>query len=219
MQRFQTASVASRLRRRQLTPRPAAPPPKAGSDKLFGKYDELMRLVLGFLLTGVLGAYLSQLVMDGDATLGDDGLFISWGTVFELLKSSEHSGAVDYLGLPAVGSLKPILTHDSSLSHPDFEVRIDGWVDAQGTVRVDRRVGAVAQLDGQEVLLGEYAWRLADELSRFSARSRDFRTQHENELGWGRLRALANEAGAFYASPYLETTIVLTPQSLRLPLS
>lgn len=167
----------------------------------------------------LLGAYLSQLVMDGDATLGDDGLFISWGTVFELLKSSEHSGAVDYLGLPAVGSLKPILTHDSSLSHPDFEVRIDGWVDAQGTVRVDRRVGAVAQLDGQEVLLGEYAWRLADELSRFSARSRDFRTQHENELGWGRLRALANEAGAFYASPYLETTIVLTPQSLRLPLS
>ena len=48
------------------------------------------------------------------------------------MKSSEHSGAVDYLGLPAVGSLKPILTHDSSLSHPDFEVRIDGWVDAQG---------------------------------------------------------------------------------------
>ncbi|MBX3644721.1 MAG: hypothetical protein KF720_16820 [Rubrivivax sp.] len=60
MQRFQTSSVASRLRRRQLTPRPAAPPPKAGSDKLFGKYDELMRLVLGFLLTGVLGAYLSH---------------------------------------------------------------------------------------------------------------------------------------------------------------
>ncbi|KIN89384.1 SNF2-related protein [Thauera sp. SWB20] len=167
----------------------------------------------------LLGAYLSQLVMDGDATLGDDGLFISWGTVFELLKSSEHSGAVDYLGLPAIGSLKPILTHDSSLSNPDFEVRIDGWVDAQGTVRVDRRVGAVAQANGQEVLLGEYAWRLADELSRFSARSRDFRTQHENELGWGRLRALAHEAGAFYASPYLETTIVLTPQSLRLPLS
>lgn len=167
----------------------------------------------------LLGAYLSQLVMDGDATLGDHGLFISWGTVFQLLKSSEHSGAVDYLGLPAVGSLKPILTHDSSLSHPDFAVRINGWVDAQGAVRVDTRVGAVAQVDGQEVLLGEYAWRLADELSRFSARSSDSRTQHENELGWGRLRALANEAGAFYASPYLETTIVLTPQSLRLPLS
>lgn len=167
----------------------------------------------------LLGAYLSQLVMDGDATLGDEGLFISWGTVYELLKSSEHSGAVDYLGLPAVGVLKPILNHDSSLSHPDFEVRIDGWADAQGSVCVVERVGAVAKVDGQALLLGEYAWRLADELSRFSVRSPEFRTQHENELGWGRLRALANEAGAFYASPYLETTIVVTPQSLRLPLS
>tara|TARA_R110001583_G_scaffold195553_2_gene376063 strand:- start:7078 stop:10944 length:3867 start_codon:yes stop_codon:yes gene_type:complete len=167
----------------------------------------------------LLGAYLSQLLVDGVATLGDEGLFISWGAVFELLKSTEHSGAVDYLGLPFAVLLKPILSHDSSLAYPDFEVRIDAWVDAQGSVRLDERVGAVARVNGQEVLLGEYAWRLADELARFSARPPESRTQHENELGWGRLRALANEAGAYYASPYLETTIVLTPQSLRLPLS
>lgn len=166
----------------------------------------------------LLGAYLSQLVMEGLARFRDEGLFISWETVFGLLKNPEHSGAVDYLGLPPAGTLKPILNHDSSLFDADFEVRIDGWVDAHGAVRIDRRIGAVAQFNGQEVLLGEYAWRLADEIERFAVRSLEFRTQHENELAWGRLRTLANEAGAFYASPYLEMTIVLTPQSLRLPL-
>ena len=33
---------------------------KADGGKLFGKYDELVRLVLGFVLTGVVGAYLSH---------------------------------------------------------------------------------------------------------------------------------------------------------------
>ena len=60
MQPLQTSSEAAQVRRRRQTRRQAAPVPKAGSDKLFGKYDELMRLVLGFLLTGVLGAYLSH---------------------------------------------------------------------------------------------------------------------------------------------------------------
>jgi hypothetical protein len=195
---------------------------------LFGFAERPAQLDVEGLLThfdgaspeeSLLGAYLSQLLMDGVATLDDEGLFIGWGAVFELLKSSEHKGAVDYLGLPAVGSLKPILNHDSSMADPDFEVRIDGWAGVQGAVRVDKRVGAVVQVNGQEALLGEYAWLLADELERFAVRPLESRTQHENELGWGRLRALANQAGTFYASPYLETTIVLTPQCLRLPLS
>ena len=33
---------------------------KPDGDKLFGKYDELVRLILGFVLTGVIGAYLSH---------------------------------------------------------------------------------------------------------------------------------------------------------------
>lgn len=35
-------------------------PKTAGSDKLFGRCDELVRLLLGFLLTGIVGTYLSH---------------------------------------------------------------------------------------------------------------------------------------------------------------
>ena len=45
------------------------------------------------------------------------------------------------------------------------------------------------------------------------------RTQHQNELAWGRIRAFADQAKALYATPYLETTYVLTPQTLRLPMT
>lgn len=48
------------MRSRPFSRRHTAVRARTGSDKLFGRYDELMRLVLGFLLTGVLGAYLSH---------------------------------------------------------------------------------------------------------------------------------------------------------------
>lgn len=48
------------MRHRPSIRRHVSAPTKTDSGKLFGKYDELARLVLGFLLTGVLGAYLSH---------------------------------------------------------------------------------------------------------------------------------------------------------------
>lgn len=44
-----------------------------GSDKLFGKYDELTRLVLGFVLTGILGTYLSHRYTTQQADLAAAG--------------------------------------------------------------------------------------------------------------------------------------------------
>ena len=68
-------------------------------------------------------------------------------------------------------------------------------------------------------MLPPSAWATAAEIARFRSREASKRTQHENELAWGRIRRLADYAGALYATPYLETTYVLSSQSLRLPLS
>ncbi|MDZ7653252.1 MAG: hypothetical protein U5L03_12265 [Burkholderiaceae bacterium] len=55
-------------------------------------------------------------------------------------------------------------------------------------------------------------------VSRFASRGAERRTQHENELAWGEIRSIADAARAFYRTPYLQTTYVLTPKTLRLPL-
>jgi SNF2 family DNA or RNA helicase len=43
------------------------------------------------------------------------------------------------------------------------------------------------------------------------------RSQQENEVAWGLTRSLALKAGALFGSRYLASTIVLTPQTLRIP--
>ncbi|MGE5451875.1 MAG: SNF2-related protein [Acidobacteriota bacterium] len=53
-------------------------------------------------------------------------------------------------------------------------------------------------------------------VNEFAERGASDRVQHLHELAWGRIRAKADRAGALYANPYLETTLVLTPESLRL---
>jgi hypothetical protein len=78
--------------------------------------------------------------------------------------------------------------------------------------------GAVALVDGESCLLSEAAWTISDAVRLFGLRGPEMRSQHENELAWGRIRAMAEAVGAFYANPYLESTYVLTPQTLRLPL-
>ena len=47
------------------------------NEKLFGKYDELIRLLLGFLLTGLIGSYLSQRYTTQQADLSAAGKIFS----------------------------------------------------------------------------------------------------------------------------------------------
>lgn len=49
----------------------------SGSEKLFGKYDDLVRLVLGFLLTGIVGTYLSHRYTTQQADLSAAGKVFS----------------------------------------------------------------------------------------------------------------------------------------------
>lgn len=167
----------------------------------------------------VLGAYVAQLVGENRCALDTKGATIPWSDVYDLQGSAEHVGALQLLNLPPQGPLRPVLDGAGTLSGNDFEVEVAGWTDGAQQVRPERVDGAVATVGGKPQLLTSAAWATVAEVSSFASRPASERTQHAQELAWGRIRRVADRAGALYASPYLEATFVLTPDTLRLPLS
>lgn len=166
----------------------------------------------------LLAAYLAQLAIEKISEIGDRSVFISWDGLYKLLRDPSHTEVVGFLRLPPMCDLRPVLANVGTLSEPGFEVTLTSWTDGKREVRVERRLGAVVTFDGADGLLSEAAWATTSEIALFSSRTAADRTQHANELAWGRIRHVADQAGALYASPYLETTYVVTPQSLRLPM-
>lgn len=167
----------------------------------------------------VLGAYLAQLATESCCRLDAKGVTIPWVNIYELQGSAEHVGALKLLGLPPQGPLKPVLDCTGTLSGGDFEIEVAGWTDGSQQVHLDSLVGAVATVHGQPQMLSDDAWATVAEVAAFQAREQGLRNQHAQELAWGRIRRVADRAGSLYANPYLETTVVLTPESLRLPLT
>lgn len=167
----------------------------------------------------VLGAYLAQLASEGRCKLTTASATIPWTDIFSLQTSAEHVGALTLLGLPPQGPLRPLIDGSGTLSSDDFDLEISGWSDGVRPVQVERLEGAVATVGGQAQMLSPWAWSTVAEIDALRSRPTSERTQHAQELAWGRIRRVADQAGALYANPYLETTLVLTPDSLRLPLS
>lgn len=167
----------------------------------------------------VLGAYLAQLAGDGRCALDPGGALIRWSDVYRLQSEAEHVGALQLLGLPPQGPLRPVLDCTGTLSGEDFEIEVAGWTDGAQQVRLDGLDGAIATIGGQHQMLSAAAWATAAEVESFRARDAAKRSQHEQEMAWGYIRHLADKAGALYANTYLETTLVLTPDTLRLPLA
>lgn len=167
----------------------------------------------------VLGAYLAQLASEDRCRLDRKGALILWNDLYELQASAEHVGALALLSLPPQGPLRPVLDCSGTLSSQDFELEVAGWTDGAQRVHPERLDGAVATVGGKPQMLSAAAYATVDEVSEFRNRSDGEKTQHAHELAWGRIRRIADRAGALYASPYLETTLVLTPDALRLPRS
>jgi HJR/Mrr/RecB family endonuclease len=167
----------------------------------------------------VLGAYLVQLIFDAQCVLRQDAASIPWENIYQLQDSAEHAGAIQLLDLPPDGPLRPIIDSSGTMSGDDFQLEVLGWADGTKRVRIDQLIGAVATIQGKSQLLSAAAWRTASEIKRFSSRSPDGRSQNDNELAWARIRCSADKAGAIYANPYLETTLVISPETLRLPQS
>ena len=166
-----------------------------------------------------LATYAAQLAQEGLCSIDDRGITLPWEKVFALQKHSEHSGAIAALDLPETTDVRPILDCHSSLIDASFQIKVVGWVKDQQQVGLSQVVGATAALAGTTVMLSEAAWAMLAALESFNARPPTQKTQHANELAWGEIRLLATRAGALYRSAYLKGTVVLTPQTLRLPMS
>jgi SNF2-related domain/Restriction endonuclease/Helicase conserved C-terminal domain len=166
----------------------------------------------------LLAAYLAQLAIEQICEIESRSVFIPWNGLYKLFRDTSHTEVVDFLRLPLMCDLRPVLENEGTLSEPGFEVTLAKWTDGNREVRVERRIGAVVTVDGTDALLSEAAWATATEIGLFRERPPSDRTQHANELAWGRIRRVADQAGAMYASPYLETTYVVTPETLRLPM-
>lgn len=166
-----------------------------------------------------LATYAAQLAQEGLCQINSDGILLPWGQVFALRKHSEHAGAVAALDLPPEADVRPILDCQASLIDANFEIRVVGWIKDQQQIGLGQIVGATATLNDTVILLPEAAWAMLAAIESFNAQPASQKTQHSNELAWGEIRQLATRAGALYRSAYLKGTVVLTPQTLRLPMS
>jgi hypothetical protein len=163
--------------------------------------------------------YLAQLVTEGLATFNTDGLIISWGNIYQILTDESHSGLAESLKLPTVDSeIMPILDTTGTLSDTTFTLFISGWRQEEKLLRNSQLIGAVLQTDEGNYLLPSKSWHLHQAIQKFTERLPEKRTQNQQELAWGSIRTLANQANACYASRYLAGTIILTPESLKLAL-
>lgn len=169
-----------------------------------------------------LATYLASLLSEGKAHWTEQSILIHWADVYALLKDEAHQGLIDSLQLPDIDpAIQPILNADNryGLSDHSFEPLISGWRKDTLLLRDSELDGAVLHLPDQPtVLLPEAAWRLANQIQIFTNRPESEKNQHAHELAWGRLRQLSTTANATYASRYLESTFIVTPESLKLGL-
>lgn len=165
----------------------------------------------------VLGGYLLQLVIEGQAHLTVDAISIHWIDLYKIIADDQFKGLVDSLEIPPQCDWQPILDCHGALSDPHFRVFIKGWIHEGRQLFTSPKIrGAVAETTDGNYLLPKSCWELHASLTDSSASAPEKKSQHDNELFWGEVRALAVESGAFYASQYLERTIVLTPNTLKL---
>lgn len=168
---------------------------------------------------GELGARLSQLHLDGfGRNLGDDHL-LPWDDVYLLLLSSEHSRHLRLLRVPQTGGFRPQLQSIGSVSGKDFRIVIAGWVDENGSPMrpPPQLTGAVLQRADDLSLVSQPVWNLLKQLREFHALPDEQRSPEVNERAWARMRQWAVQSSA-PMSDYLENTVIVTPEKLKLDL-
>ncbi len=166
-----------------------------------------------------LGVYLSELVQTGRCVLTNRGALVDWASVFTLTELPEYASVIDAFGLPPARKLSPIVGCSGAFSDTDFELKVAGWVDGARVVRPDGFEGAVVVFEDEKFILPAAAWRLKEAIEGFRRRPTENRNQYDHELAWGQIRRLAVAASATFEDEYLRNTVVITPESLRLPMS
>lgn len=162
-----------------------------------------------------LAYYLAQLDQEGWGPTLDDRFILPWESVYQLQCHPGHHSSLSLLRLPPPSLLTPHLEASGSLAESSFSIAL-GWRDRQGRTATEvRRMGGAVNHGGDLFLLSEPAWQLAEGVRAFARRER--RDGDANRAEWGRLRALAVEAGA-RLDDFLSKTVVLTLDRLDLGL-
>ncbi len=166
-----------------------------------------------------LAAYLAQLEIEGFATQESDGTSILWEDLYRLLDHPDHASSLPLLALPPPCGFCPALSSQGALSDADFTIFLDGWRTVAGAPvkGLVERVGATVRIAHETRLLPEAGWRLLEAVRVFARLPAGEKSRDRNFREWGRIRALARQAGARLDN-FLEKTVVLTPETLKLRL-
>lgn len=165
----------------------------------------------------LLRAYLSDLFIEGRCTLSNDGVLLPWEVFYQLAGNTEHAALLAMVEPPNITQAVPVLENIGIVSDGLFHVQITSWIiDGQ---KVDLQIlGAPEVLvNGKTAIVSREVNDLIGSLDSIFGVSPQARSQQDNEAAWGLVRAMALKAGALFGSRYLASTIVLTPQTLRIP--
>ena len=168
-------------------------------------------------LEKLLRAYLSDLFIEGKCMLSSDGVLLPWEVFYQLAGSSEHAALLAMIEPPRITQAVPVLDNIGIVSDDLFHIQITSWIlDGQ---KVDLQVINAPEVlvNGQTAIVSRAVNDLIAALNAIFGVSPQARGQQDNEVAWGQIRAMALKAGALFGSRYLASTIVLTPQTLRIP--
>lgn len=165
----------------------------------------------------LLRAYLSDLFIDAKCTLSSEGVLLPWDVFYKLSKDSEHAALLAMLDPPAITQAVPILENTGTVSDELFHVQVTGWI--LNDQKVDLQIVGTPEvrINGQVSIVTKEVNDLITALDSAFSAPPQARTQQQNEAAWGLTRALALKANALFGSRYLASTIVLTPETLRIP--
>lgn len=169
------------------------------------------------LTSSLLHGYIAQLVDDGFASETADGFEIPWDGLYAALESPGYAELPQLLCLPVFTELTPSLRSAGSLTDEEFAIAIDQWSAPSGRSRTADLTGAVIDGGQNATLMQPEQWALVREVIRFAGRDASERSDASQRAAWGRIRALANKAGA-RLDDFLDRTVVLTPDRLSFDL-
>jgi len=166
-----------------------------------------------------LAAYLLQLEQEGYLRQTEHDTLLPWEQLFALLNNAEHMDSLLLLELPPELVLTPLLASEGGLSDPAFKVFIRGWRQKDGAVigGALARKGAFFDLDNVRYRLSAANWSMLKSVKELAIKQREFPGEKTNQLGWAIIHKKAQAADAIFDG-FLEKTIVLRPDSLRLKL-
>ena len=161
--------------------------------------------------------YLTQLVDDGFAVATEDGYLLGWDGLYGALESPAYSQLPELLQLPRFTDTRPSLQSRNALTDRDFSIAIAGWSREDGSTVEVESVGAVLDEGSRQSLMGAQQWALVKDVVTFARRADDEHEDLFHRQSWGRIRKLAQSAGA-RLDDFLFRSVVLTLEKLQIGL-